>query len=114
VSVLVLVVPKCSVPHPVNRISTLDIIVVAHILVLLGIPFLDPLLPDLLKQETPNIVAHAELIQSQLLPSLPQRQPPASPVLSLLPSTPAVKEIAPVVALGLIISGVCAHLLVTS
>ncbi|KAF8212023.1 hypothetical protein K438DRAFT_1223547 [Mycena galopus ATCC 62051] len=71
-----------------DRLTTLDIVLAAHVLVLTKPPFPDRLLTDLLTESYPTLVAHAERIQARSLQlSAPIQAPPAGySIRSLIPS----------------------------
>ncbi|KAF7338131.1 hypothetical protein MVEN_02037900 [Mycena venus] len=73
-----------------GRLTTLDIVLAAHILVIIKPPFPDRLLSDLLTDSYPTLVSHAEriLARSLELPPPIHTSPGGHSIWSLLPSLP--------------------------
>ncbi|KAJ6597089.1 hypothetical protein DFH09DRAFT_1133656 [Mycena vulgaris] len=71
-----------------GRLTTLDIMLAAHILVILKPPFPDTLLSDLLAQSYPTLVSHAERILARSLksPAAAHSSPRGHTLSSLFPS----------------------------
>ncbi|KAJ7581149.1 hypothetical protein C8J56DRAFT_866398 [Mycena floridula] len=71
-----------------DKLTTTDTLVAAHSLLLLHLPFPDPLLQDLLKGY-PTLVAHAKAVHSRAFSSTKRSIPTTRNLLPVIPETPA-------------------------
>lgn len=74
--------------HSPSRLTTLDIMLAAHLLVILKPPFPDTLLSDLLTDSYPTLVSHAERIMEMAsqVPTPLHSSPQGPSIRSLFPS----------------------------
>jgi sorting and assembly machinery component 37 len=77
-----------------SRLTTLDIILAAHVLLIIKPPFPDTLLSDLLTDSYPTLVSHAERILSRSLefPAPMYSSPKGHSIWSLVPSLPVPRR----------------------
>ncbi|KAF8798160.1 hypothetical protein BYT27DRAFT_7265267 [Phlegmacium glaucopus] len=74
-----------------NRLSSLDVIIAAHILLLVNPPFPGPLIKDLINNSYPNLISYAQRVYTQAFKeghSPIQFAPSSSSLWSLIPSWP--------------------------
>ncbi|KAJ6502348.1 hypothetical protein C8R45DRAFT_1060628 [Mycena sanguinolenta] len=77
-----------------NRMTTLDVVLAAHVLLMIKPPFPDRLLSDLLANSYPTLVSHAEriLAKSQQLPAPLHASSEGYSISSIFPSLPRSQQ----------------------